>query len=303
MRILATLVMRGRSQAVMMASLLAMLSLLVTPVGVLSSAVVALVTLRLGEREGLVTIGLATGACALLSLLVFRSAFLALGFALLLWLPIWVVAVVLRNGRSLALAVETSLVFALVMIGVFYLQFPNPAETWQEWLEPVSRALVEAEVMSEQASAESVGHLARWMTGLVAAGFFLQNVLALLLARWWQAFLYNPGGFRQEFHGLRLHRATALFALPFAVVALIGAGEGWDAMRYVFVVLLSAFFLQGLAVAHSMVATFEANPAWLFGLYVLLVLAMPQMVGVLAVSGYLDAFLDFRSRYGTKANG
>ena len=68
MRLLASFVMRGMSQAVMAIGALALLSLLFPPLSVLSSAAVALVTLRRGLRDGLIVLLLGTTACALLAL-------------------------------------------------------------------------------------------------------------------------------------------------------------------------------------------------------------------------------------------
>ena len=62
MRFLASMAMRGRSQAVMAATVLAILALPLPPLSILSAAVVALVTLRRGIREGLLILGL-SGCC------------------------------------------------------------------------------------------------------------------------------------------------------------------------------------------------------------------------------------------------
>ena len=53
MGFLASYIMRGRLQAMIVASTLALLSLIIPPVSVVSSATVALVTLRRGAVEGL----------------------------------------------------------------------------------------------------------------------------------------------------------------------------------------------------------------------------------------------------------
>ncbi len=40
------------------------------------------------------------------------------------------------------------------------------------------------------------------IAGMLGAGTAIGSVLCLLLARYWQAALYNPGGFGQEFRAL-----------------------------------------------------------------------------------------------------
>ena len=67
MQLLASFAMRGRSQAVMLVTVLAMLSLLFPPLSILSSSVVALVTLRKGATESGLVLALAGLACGLLA--------------------------------------------------------------------------------------------------------------------------------------------------------------------------------------------------------------------------------------------
>ena len=65
MKGLASFVMRGLSQAVMLTTVLALLSLLLPLVGILSAATVGLVTLRQGANAGARVGLLATLACGL----------------------------------------------------------------------------------------------------------------------------------------------------------------------------------------------------------------------------------------------
>ncbi len=86
---LATFIMRGRSQAALVAAVFAVLSLLFPLAGMLSSATVALVTLRLGPVEGLIVGAFAGLASGLFAFAALGSPAPALGFALALWLPVW----------------------------------------------------------------------------------------------------------------------------------------------------------------------------------------------------------------------
>jgi hypothetical protein len=298
MRLLASYVMRGRSQAVMATTLLGVLSLLMAPLSILSSAVVALVALRRGGREGLLVAVLATLACALLALLSQGNLAPALGFFALLWLPAWFLGSLLRASRSLALALQGALLLGVALIVAYYAQSADPVAEWRDLLEPFSQRLVDSQLILEPQRAELVERLALWMTGILAAVYQLQLMASLLLARWWQAMLYNPGGFRQEFHGLRLHRLLAYGGLPVLLLALLtehdGAGQVVD---YAAMLLVTAFFVQGLALVHGLVGKMGANPGWLVAMYMLLFLAMPHMVALLFIAGYADAWFDFRARF------
>ena len=111
-----------------------------------------------------------------------------------------------------------------------------------------------------------------------------------------QAALYNPGGFRQEFHRFRLDRALAYVALPFLLGVFFTGGGLADFFRDGALLIGSAYLVQGMALVHGISGAVGASQAWLVGFYVLLVIAMPQAVVIVATLGYVDAWLDFRAR-------
>jgi hypothetical protein len=182
------------------------------------------------------------------------------------------------------------------------MQFPDPVAEWRRLLEPVSQSLVQSELLDEAGRVRLLDTLARWMTGVLAAGFFLQLTLSLFLGRWWQALLYNPGGFREEFRGLRASRALGYLTLVL-LVALFGLSAEWGPVRYLLVLLFALYFLQGLAVVHTMVAQAGAGVGWLIGVYALLVLATYYTMSALAAAGFADTWLDIRRRAGARRGG
>ena len=296
MRILASFVMQGRMQATMVATVLAMLSLLLPPVTLLSAAVVALVTLRRGLWEGALLIALSTLASGLLSLLVFGAALPVVGFVLLMWLPVWMLGAVLYATRSLGLTLQMALLLGLVVIGAQYAQGGDPVASWREVLEPFTRSLVEAGILVESAREGLLQMMSNWMPGLIAAGFLLQGMSSLLLARWWQAMLYNPGGFGSEFHRLRVGRPLAWVTLVILGLNAVRGVGGGHLVTYLSVLLIAGWFLQGLAVIHGVVGLRRASIGWLVGLYLLLLFALPHMAALVALVGFADAWLDFRAR-------
>ena len=298
MRFLASFAMRGRAQAVVAIVLLATASLVVPPLSVLSSAIIALVTLRQGQLEGLLVIGVAGLISGLLLHMLSQPPTTALGLVLL-WLPVLAVALVLRISRSLSLMVEAALIIGLLAIGVIYLQAGDPAIAWQEALEAFSRQLVEAGLLDEAQRSLFIEQLARWMTGFFAAVFFLLLVVSVFLGRWWQAELFNPGGFGQEFHALRLHRRLGFAGLLFMVLLVAGFGREGGLILDLSILLSAALMLQGLAVAHGISGLRKAHPVWLVALYILYFFAMPQVWMLLAGIGLADLWFDFRARVKT----
>ena len=296
MRGLANFAMRGRSQAAMAATVLAMLALLVPLLSILSSAVVALVVMRKGLTDGLVVGAISALASGLLAHLLLGSPLPVVGFMLVLWLPIWVLAAILRSTRSLDLVVQLALGFGLLLIGAFYLQLGEPQAQWAEILRPVAEGFVESQVMDADQSQAFVQVMAAWMNGIFAAGFYFQLLLAMLLARSWQAQLYNPGGFRKEFHALRASRALGIVALPLLGFTLLQGTDAPALIRDIGLLVAPLFFLLGLAVAHGVVARTGMHTGWLIALYVLLFVAMPYAEILVALIGLADVFTDFRGR-------
>ena len=98
--------MQGRMQAIMAISSFALLSLMIPPVSLFSSAGIALVVLRKGFTEGMVIVLGAAVAITLLGLLVTGNMLVVAGYGLLLWFPIFLIALILRQSGQLVFAVE-----------------------------------------------------------------------------------------------------------------------------------------------------------------------------------------------------
>ena len=303
MRLLASFVMRGRSQAVMTISIIALLSVLFPPIAIVSSAGVALVTLRIGVQDGFVVTLLSAVACAVLAMLVQVNAVPVVAATLLLWVPVWALAVTLRVSRSLAYTATLALLFGVLLIAFHYMQFSDPAAQWFKVLEPMLDKFSQAQGLEAEQKRLLLVAMSKWMTGMVAAGFFLQLMASLLLGRWWQSLLYNPGGFRDEFHQLRLPRPLALLTIAVIALLSLGVSFGRPLLDYVAMLLIMAYLLQGLALAHGIRAKLEANHGWLVGMYILLIFGMHYIVLMLATVGVFDAFLDFRARLGKDSGG
>lgn len=294
MQALASFIMRGRSQAALVAASFAVLSLIVPLVGLVSSAAVALVTLRQGPAEGLLVGAFAGLASGLLAFLALGSPLPAIGFAIALWLPVWVLGAVLRYTRSLAITVQVAAGTGLLILLAVRLLVADPALFWAELLEPVREGLVEGKVIDPAGSEAVVAEVARWMTGALAATFYFQMILALMLGRWWQALLYNPGGFGAEFRALRVHPALGYAGVVVLVVLLL---RGESLLAGELLLLLSPLYLlQGIAVVHALAAAFAIARGWLVGFYVLLVIALPHAQILVAGIGLMDIWAKLRER-------
>ena len=301
MRLLAAFVMRGRLQALAAVAVLAALSLVLPPIGLIGAAVVALVTLRQGYAEGLLALvsGAVVGASTA-NLLIHVPLLAATGYILAHWAQAWLLALVLRATVSLTVAMETAAALGVLGVAAIYLLLGDPAPAWQGLLQQIIVPALEqtgwqAPGVDYRAAMESI---ARIMTGMVATTLVVGQILSLLLARWWQAQLYNPGGFRQEFHGLRMHRTLAIVGLSGFLAAISFSGLVGSIAADLALLISCLFVFQALALLHHGAAYFAAHIAWLVSLYALLILMFPGSLKLLAALGYADAVLDLRTRLG-----
>ena len=156
-----------------------------------------------------------------------------------------------------------------------------------------SLAKVFAEMQSGQGAQKSVGFVPgeTFIVGLIGYIVALNVVLGLILARWWQALLYNPGGFRTEFHQLRLGSKEALILLAVVVFCQFGSAEYFSWAELFGLPLL----MSGIALVYYTVATRKMGGHWLVIFYVGLVTIAPLSLG-LVVIGFVDSFMNFRPR-------
>ncbi|MDT4331766.1 hypothetical protein ACQE3E_12485 [Methylomonas sp. MED-D] len=301
MRFLATFIMKGRMSAMTVASTAALLSLPFPPASIVSSASVALVTLRRGASEGLYVLICACLAAGLLSLVLLGGYQFALLYGLVLWLPVWLIAIVLREGRLLSVAVETAVGLGILAVIAVYLFLSEPAGLWRGVLElliqPMLAAKPDIPAVNVKEAADKFAH---YMTGVIAAGSIYGLLLGLFLARWWQALLYNPGGFRSEFIALAGHRPLAFATLALLGFASVTSGLASELSWNVLLVLFALYTTIGTALLHAVFAAGNWARFMVPLLYITLV-AVPHVMALIALCGVVDPWLDLRNKF--KSNG
>lgn len=287
MRGLAEFVMRGRWQALAVAVLGAG-SLLF---GWVSAAAIALVTLRKGLADG--------GWLVLWALLpaVLAAWISGDSGSVLLLLGTFVLAAVLRLSVSLPLAMIASVAVGAIS-GLSLLAFSGGflAEVVTLFGEVLTQ--LEASIPVEEGAQVVLSRpTLLQVAGILAVGNAAVAVLSLLLGRWWQSLLYNPGGFALEFQALRLPRTWLLALLATALLSW-SAGPQWVGWSAIAAVPLTAW---GFALVHARAKFRGRGKAWLTGVYLLWLLIDPakfMLIGLVIA----DAWIDFRSRWQQSAD-
>lgn len=289
--------MAGRIQAVAISVVFAVLAMFLPPFSLLSGGTVGLVGLRKGWQAGLFVAGTGTIVLAILSALLGDPA-IGLVFGLSQWLPVLLLALVLRETGSWATTFQAAAVVLALLVGLAHVLIPDLAAYWQSlldrMLEPVLQQASPDEARQMRELLEAASGL---MTGVLAASMMGSTILALFFARAWQAHLYNPGGFGEEFRALRLGNWLAYVALALFVAAAL-MRQNW--IQELAVVFLLPFFFQGIAVMHGLSRLLQWHVSILIIMYVLMVIALPQMMALLTAIGLIDSFADFRKRLTSK---
>jgi len=272
MRGLAEYVMLGRRQAIIIVLLSGFFPLLYF----FSAATVALVTLRKGQKEGLLILLWALLPAGLLWAMGDTSAaFLLLGT--------YVLALVLRQTQSWQRVLLLALVVGLVTQFSLVLQ---PA--YEAQVQAMVRDGLQAQLNQGGQTDYTAEQVIDSLLSFYGAYHAFMVVICLMIGRWWQALLYNPGGFRQEFHNLRFDPRVmiALLGLILAGLLDIPPLDSWLPL------LCVAPMFAGLAVAHWTVATRKMGTPWLVLCYVTLLMMAPAII----LLGMTDSVLDLRKR-------
>ena len=280
MRDLAAFVMRGPKQAAIVSMLCTMIPMMFW----MGAAIVGLVTLRHGLAQGMAVL-----VWAIIP---------ALGWWLGLQDP--GATVVLINTLLMAAVLRATISWQLtfvagaglsVLVGVLVPWLsPELIDTLVGMAEQVFRDLAQdAQLEYDEQVQASFRSL---MIASFAASFFGMAIGSLCLARAWQSQLYNPGGWREEFHSIRFE-PKLLLALMLAM--FVSPYLGIDATLVLLIAMLP-IVVCGLALVHGLIGKRNLGGQWLFGFYLMVVMLFPTVLMVVAMFAILDSVMDFRGR-------
>jgi hypothetical protein len=282
MRALAGFIMRGRMQATLVVAGSAALPLLFW----LSAAAGSLVLLRRGLNDALGVLAWAALPAVAWWFMGDPRVALVLGGS-------FVLAQLLRSRTSWREVMLVSVGLGLVYAWVLGLTFAEPIAALAAELKKVlPDVLSDAyQQFSAQERERLEALLEPVLRGLLAALLQIVTLLCLMLGRYWQAALYNPGGFGKEFRELRF---TPLVAMALLIGLLLGPNLGPELAVLTPLCSVPLAF-AGLALMHGLVGQGRLAKFWLVGLYVGLLLT--QLVyPLLAVLALIDSLFDFRGR-------
>src|SRR5579872_1336727 len=262
-------VLRSRLHAMGVAFALSLVPLFGASIGIL---IAAFVTLRKGALEGtfvlcaaiapyLLSYALSSASTEPQAMMIATMTIIAINILT------WVLALVLRRYGNWSLVIEVSILSGIVLISVIHLVFPEIQDWWGKQLTTYLNKTAsifeqfspEGEATQEEMQASIVANIKQFVTGFVIASIIFNALLQLIIARWWQAILFNPGGLRKELHQIRLSYVSAAVFIVVLGLAYVGNAFGLDTMP----VMVTAFCAAGLSLIHSLFASKNAGWFWL----------------------------------------
>ena len=272
--------MRGPRQAVILASF----SILVPMMFWYGAAIIGLVTLRKGLTQGLIVF-----AWTIIPALAWWFSVQDPG-ALIVLLSTLLMACALRYTVSWQSTLVVGGIISLIAGILTSYIMPDLIDALMDAATPIFQEL--AEKSQQQYSVDHSGMFRSLMVASFAASFYGMSVGSIFLARSWQSQLFNPGGWREEFHQLRLSPRFLMAILLFVVVA---PSIGIDSILAMMIASVPVL-VSGFALVHGIVGKKQMGGQWLFGFYLSVVMLFPTVLVLLMFVAMLDSLVNFRSR-------
>ena len=290
MRALGNYLLRSRIHSILTVSVLTVLSGFVPPLSYfLSGALMGLVTLRKGPVIGL---QVALGSLlflALIAMMAKAQPVIPAAPMIFVWLPVIICSSVLRATQSQGLSVLGAGVLGIVFAAYIHATLDYIREGWltsfDRWKEDAPFEL----------TAQQFGQIRETFEPLIStfilSGFVISLITTVLLSRWWQSILFNPGGFRNEFYSLKLPRSL-VFPTLLGIFALLFIGNNMPlALRDVLVIVLILYLYQGLSSIHRYIHNKGFSRIWLIIMYVSFFLSPRIILLIVTGAGITNACL------------
>jgi hypothetical protein len=258
---------------------------------VLSAALIALETAERGIARG-------ASAAVIGGLGVFALAFathsnLALigGFGAASLAAGLVLGGILRSGRGLRLAFQSTILLSVLAVLGVSLIGPGPAALFAPILDRLANVLKGNGATAEQLQAFHAAEPV--VLGLFAAAALTELLAALFLTYWWLGLAANNRRFGLEFRNLKL---GLVLGVPATILVMVGLVLDAPLVQNLRPLALFGFLFQGLSVLHAWAYAKRWHPGLLVPVYVLLVSPLVAIVIIgLSGVGLLDNWFDLRA--------
>ncbi len=276
-------VMQNRRNAILIAVISGSLPLL----NWFGTAIVGLVMLRKGPMEGAIVL---LWAFLPLAVAIYYIGDPSPGIAMI---GTAVLAYLLRVTSSWEVTLAAAVILSAIGSLIFELTATDVltvmVEWYMEYMAQVSEQLQQTSELSFEAAKATI-------VSFFAMGQAYAMVAVLILARWWQSQLYNPGGLREEFHKIRLSpvMSAGLVCLLLVCFAFSEQLGRWIPL------LTVPLFMAALAFVHWVIGYRNLSGSWVFSFYMLLLVLFQVIYPLLTALALMDSWFNLRERIQSK---
>jgi len=295
-------IINNRNLAILLAFVSSVIPL---PGGSFGSLIAVLVTLCKGGYEGSLVF-FAVLAATVLNLMFKQSAdnqsifFMVIVLAFLINLLTWLFAVVLQRTGSWRLVIEVGAFFGILSLITLYVIFPHLTSWWetkitllvnkQQIVSAYGNDLFVNLTGEEKKSLITI--MSRYATGFVITSTLLSAWSQILVGRWWQAVMFNPGGLRKELYDIKLGKIAAISFVAVLIFLQLFHGIAADCLS----ILLLTFAIAGFSLLHALLDRLKKGWFVLGLIYLGVVLTFPIGLAIVAFVALVDVVADFRYR-------
>jgi len=253
----------------------------------MSGALVGLIILTQGIQSGVKAILVSILGITLVASIALKAPELGISIGLVQWLPIVVLAQTFRTTNSLAMTLIAGVALGFIAIVAQQLIWPDLEANWQAMILQSMNQVPQGEQYSSADLSEQIRVMVHWLILALVSSLYVVYMTIVLVARRTQARLTGSDGFQREFLGLALGKPASMAALGLLALSLV---LKLDWLLSLAILAAAAFLFQGIAVVH---ARLLRKPV-LTGLYYMLLLIVPHVMGLTMIAGILDNWLFFR---------
>ena len=258
--------------------------------GSISVMIVALVTLRKGEREGFFV--LAWGVLPLLARAFVDDSYLFFAVAVISFVLVWGMAALLRRYSSWSIVLEVSAWLGVCAVLITLTFREEVVVWWSTHISDYMKAIVNAGYMKadEVLSQTQILWLAQVASGIEALLLLLLAGFKLVLARWWEGRVVKTVEFRKELIQARLNRGVLLL---FIVLLLAAIGLKTIVLVEMLIPLMGCYVIAGLCMLHYWMQGYKYARSALLGFYIVVII-FPYAIALALILGLVDSGMNLR---------
>jgi hypothetical protein len=265
-------------------------SALGVPIAWLGEIIIALITLRLGFYRGSQVALAAFVPLALAFLFFVQHSVIVFEAYALAWIIVF--ALVLRWTKGWGPLLLFSAIIAMVHVVSVQLFYPEITQFWLTQLHSAVDHSAFFKNTDPKQQKQMFDYLASIATGFTATFIVVGQLTVLLLARWWQASLFNPGGLRQELTNISMPFIGSIGLMMIYFGTLYWPGLFNDLI----ITATYPFTLSGLSLLHFYAERQNYGKFLLISVYLLFVTMFFIMLNLLAFISVIDSYIDLRQK-------